>query len=72
MNIKEAVERTGLSAHTIRFYERSRLIQIKRSAGGIRQFTDSDVNFLTFIATLKKTPLKIFQSLQKKAVFWNV
>ncbi|ATH92901.1 transcriptional regulator [Bacillus glycinifermentans] len=59
MNIKEAVERTGLSAHTIRFYERSGLIQIKRSAGGIRQFTDSDVNFLTFIATLKKTGMSL-------------
>lgn len=59
MNIKEAVERTGLSAHTIRFYERSGLIQIKRSAGGIRQFTDSDINFLTFIATLKKTGMSL-------------
>lgn len=53
------MERTGLSAHTIRFYERSGLIQIKRSAGGIRQFTDSDVNFLTFIATLKKTGMSL-------------
>ncbi|MDU0073536.1 MULTISPECIES: MerR family transcriptional regulator [Bacillus] len=55
MNIKEAVERTGLSAHTIRFYEKSGLIQIKRTAGVIRQFTDSDVNFLIFIGTLEKT-----------------
>ncbi|MEK5500509.1 MULTISPECIES: MerR family transcriptional regulator [Bacillus] len=34
-------------------------MQIKRTAGGIRQFTDSDVNFLIFIGTLKKTGMSL-------------
>ncbi|MCM3144930.1 MerR family transcriptional regulator [Brevibacillus sp. MER 51] len=60
MNIKEVAERTGLSAHTIRFYERSGLFpKIKRSKNGIREFSDSDVNFLIFMATLKKTGMSL-------------
>ncbi|WP_348624505.1 MerR family transcriptional regulator [Paenibacillus peoriae] len=60
MNIKEVAQRTGLSAHTIRFYERSGLFpKIKRSKNGIREFTDSDVNFLIFMATLKKTGMSL-------------
>lgn len=58
MNIKEVAERTGLSAHTIRFYERSGLFpKIRRSESGVRDFSDSDVNFLLFMAALKKTGL---------------
>jgi DNA-binding transcriptional MerR regulator len=49
MNIREVAERTGLSAHTIRFYEKNGLLpKIRRSEGGIRQFTESDVVFLQF------------------------
>lgn len=60
MNIKEVAERTGLSAHTIRFYERSGLIpKIKRNDSGIREFTDSEVNFLIFMVTLKKTGMSL-------------
>ncbi len=60
MNIKEVADRTGLSAHTIRFYERSGLFpKIKRSDSGIREFTESEVNFLIFMATLKKTGMSL-------------
>ncbi|WP_044641762.1 MerR family transcriptional regulator [Risungbinella massiliensis] len=60
MNISEVAERTGLSAHTIRFYERSGLFpKIKRSKNGIREFTDSDVHFLKFLVALKKTGMSL-------------
>lgn len=60
MNIKEVAELTGISAHTIRFYERSGLLpRINRSNGGIREFTDADVNFLVFMVTLKKTGMSL-------------
>lgn len=60
MNIKEVAERTGLSDHTIRFYERSGVFpKIKRSKNGVREFTESDVNFLLFISTLKKTGMSL-------------
>lgn len=60
MNIREVAERTGLSAHTIRFYEKSGLLpKISRSETGIRQFTESDVVFLQFVSALKKTGMSL-------------
>lgn len=60
MNIKEVAVRTGLSDHTIRFYEKSGVFpKIKRSKNGIREFTESDVNFLIFISKLKKTGMSL-------------
>lgn len=65
MNIKEVAERTGLSAHTIRFYEEKGLLpRVGRSAAGIRQFTDADVNFLTFLVGLKKTGMSLAEMAQ--------
>lgn len=60
MNIKEVAEKTGISAYTIRFYEKSGMFpRIKRSQTGIREFTDSDVNFLLFLSNLKKTGMSL-------------
>jgi MerR family transcriptional regulator, aldehyde-responsive regulator len=60
MNMKEVVERTGLSAYTIRFYEKSGLFpKIKRSQNGIREFSESDVHFLKFLTALKKTGMSL-------------
>jgi DNA-binding transcriptional MerR regulator len=60
MNIKEAAEKTGITAHTLRFYERSGLFpKIRRSKSGIREFTDADISFLMFLAALKKTGMSL-------------
>jgi DNA-binding transcriptional MerR regulator len=60
MNIKEVVDITGLSPHTIRFYEKSGLFpKIIRSDTGVRQFTESDVNFIQFVSSLRKTGLSL-------------
>jgi DNA-binding transcriptional MerR regulator len=60
MNIKEVAEITGLSPHTIRFYEKSGLLpKILRSDKGVRQFTESDVNFIQFVSSLRKSGLSL-------------
>jgi MerR family transcriptional regulator, aldehyde-responsive regulator len=60
MNIREAAERTGLSAHTIRFYEKNGLLpKIRRSESGIRQFSETDITFLKFVSALKKTGMSL-------------
>lgn len=44
MTIKEVSERFGVSTDTLRYYERIGLIpQIARTAGGIRDYTESDI-----------------------------
>lgn len=52
--------RTGTSAHTIRFYEKSRVLPaIRRSESGVRQFTEADVDFIKFVASLRRTGMSL-------------
>ena len=47
MTIKEVSERFGVSTDTLRYYERIGLIpQIARTAGGIRDYTESDISWV--------------------------
>ncbi|MDO4288170.1 MAG: MerR family transcriptional regulator [Eubacterium sp.] len=59
--IKEVSEKTGLSIHTLRYYDKEGLLPfVERSESGIRQFRDSDLEWLSTICVLKDTgmPLK--------------
>ncbi|MCT4536065.1 MerR family transcriptional regulator [Halodesulfovibrio sp.] len=61
MNIKDFSELTGISAYTIRYYEKIGLLtNIERKSNGHRHFTQSDVFWVEFITRLKETgmPLK--------------
>jgi DNA-binding transcriptional MerR regulator len=50
LQIGDVVSETGLSADTIRFYERERLLERPaRSSGGFRLFSKSDIAVLDFI-----------------------
>lgn len=49
MNIKDAAERSGLPAKTIRYYEEVGLIRPLRGANGYRSFRESDVMKLGFL-----------------------
>lgn len=60
MNVAELAERTGLSPHTIRYYDRMGLLPaVQRSRSGARQFSESDVTFLQFIVGLKRTGMSL-------------
>lgn len=60
MTIQEVAEQTGISAYTIRFYEKSGVLPpVKRTASGIRQFTEADVSFLRFLLELKRTGMSL-------------
>ncbi|MEL7166877.1 MAG: Cu(I)-responsive transcriptional regulator [Pseudomonadota bacterium] len=50
MNISDAATATGLPAKTIRYYEEIDLIRPNRSANGYRQFSESHVHQLRFLA----------------------
>ena len=58
--IHEICEKTGLSAHTLRYYEKEKLLpNVGRSAGGFRQYSDEDLETLGMICCLKNTGMSL-------------
>lgn len=56
LKISELSEQTGLSAHTLRYYEKHGLIQAStRSDAGYRFYSDSDVRRVEFVKTARNT-----------------
>ena len=56
----EVCERTGLSAHTLRYYEKEKLLpNVRRSPGGFRQYTEEDMEALGMICCLKNTGMSL-------------
>lgn len=43
LSISEVVNQTGLSAHTLRYYERIGLLSVPRDANGIRHYNDDNL-----------------------------
>ena len=49
-SIREVCQRTGLTAHTLRYYEKEHLLpNVGRSTGGFRQYTEDDMESLGMI-----------------------
>lgn len=59
MSIAEASELTGVSAHTLRYYERIGLLRVPRDAAGHRSFGPTEVDRITFISLLRATAMPI-------------
>ncbi len=60
-SIGQAAQMTGLTAHTLRYYEKEGLLPfVKKSGSGLRVFSDSDIGWLQMIECLKGVgmPLK--------------
>ncbi|WP_435880382.1 MerR family transcriptional regulator [Streptomyces zaomyceticus] len=58
--ISEVASLTGLSAHTLRWYERIGLMpHVDRSHTGQRRFTDRDLNWLAFVGKLRLTGMPV-------------
>ena len=60
MTIQEVATQTGVSAYTIRFYEKMGVLTpITRLPSGIRNFTKEDVSYLRFLLQLKQTGMSL-------------
>ncbi|WP_328326151.1 MULTISPECIES: MerR family transcriptional regulator [unclassified Streptomyces] len=58
--ISEVVTFTGLSAYTLRWYERIGLMsQVDRSNTGQRRFTNRDLDWLNFVGKLRLTGMPV-------------
>jgi DNA-binding transcriptional MerR regulator len=61
LTIAEAAEQTGLTAHTLRYYERDGLMRtpVRRSASGHRAYDDADLAWIALISKLRSTGMPI-------------
>lgn len=60
MNIKKVAELTGISADTIRYYERIGLIPpVTRNPSGIRDFSQHEIDVLEFVRFFKKAGMSV-------------
>jgi DNA-binding transcriptional MerR regulator len=58
--ISEVVDHTGLSAHTLRWYERIGLMpHVDRSHTGQRRYTNRDLSWLEFVGKLRLTGMPV-------------
>ena len=56
----EVEQKMGLSASTLRYYEKEHLIpEINRDSSGNRSYTDTDIEWISFIKTLRNTDMSI-------------
>lgn len=60
-SISEAAEATGLSTHTLRYYERAGLMldRVDRASSSHRRYSDVDIGWVTFLTKLRTTSMPI-------------
>ena len=61
-SIQDVSLKTGLSPHTLRYYEKEGLITpVERTPGGFRQYSDEDLEALGLICCLKNTGMPLME-----------
>ena len=64
LSIGDVAERTGLSVHALRFYEREGLMlsqQVARGTSGHRRFSEQDVKWLQICIKLRRSGMPLAQ-----------
>lgn len=59
-SISKVSQLTGVSSHTLRYYEKIGLLRSpERKGGGVREYTETDIQFIGFLNSLKKTGMSL-------------
>ena len=70
MTIAEVSARCGLTADTLRYYERVGLIPaVKRTAGGIRNYDESDCSWIDYIKCMRGAGIPVETLIEYVALF---
>jgi DNA-binding transcriptional MerR regulator len=63
LTVQQVAERTGLSEHTLRYYERIGLIPpVGRASNGHRRYSQLDVDRIRFVRGLRSTGMPIAEA----------
>ncbi|EEP72432.1 MerR family transcriptional regulator [Micromonospora sp. ATCC 39149] len=62
LTVAQMTAATGVSGHTLRYYERAELIRpVARNSGNQRRYSSADVEWLKFLLRLRETGMPIAQ-----------
>ena len=62
LTIQQVAEATGLSVHTLRYYERCDLIApVQRANNGHRRYSAQDIRWIQFLTKLRMTGMPLRQ-----------
>ena len=62
LSIQQVARQTGLSVHTLRYYERNGLLEpVNRASNGHRRYSAEDVSRVEFLTRLRTTGMPICQ-----------
>ncbi len=62
LTVAQMSSATGLTAHTLRYYERAGLIRpVTRTSGNQRRYSPEDVSWVAFLMRLRETGMSIAQ-----------
>ena len=60
LTIQQVAQLTGFSVHTLRYYERSGLLEpVNRAANGHRRYSEQDITRIEFLTRLRMTGMPI-------------
>jgi DNA-binding transcriptional MerR regulator len=60
LTVSEAATKVGLSAHTLRWYEREGLVEpVRRDSAGRRRYSDADIDWLVLLCRLRRTGMPV-------------
>ncbi|HEX8804713.1 MAG TPA: MerR family transcriptional regulator [Acidimicrobiales bacterium] len=59
LTIAETAERTGVTVHTLRYYERIGLVDVPRDAAGRRRYWQAEIARVVFVTRLRLTAMPI-------------
>ena len=69
--IDEAAARTGLSKHTLRYYEREGLLPpVAKASSGHRRYTENDLGWILLITRLRATGMPIREAKEFVTLTW--
>ncbi len=65
LTIQQTASRTGLSEHTLRYYEKIGLIPpVERAPNGHRRYSDEDLGWIDFLKCLRSTGMPVAQMIE--------
>jgi DNA-binding transcriptional MerR regulator len=71
MTIAEAAQATGISAHTLRYYERAGLLRpVGRNGSGHRDYSADDLAWIDVLTKLRRTGMPIRRMREYAELVW--